>query len=309
MIRAALISGLCLVMPAMAHALSLEFPGSANAVAEESAANDSYFLPTAPFDEGKLDGITAEGAVRQQTWKLNQSNLTTLQILAPLRDQLQADGYQALFECEARDCGGFDFRYQMDLLPEPDMHVNLGDFRYFAGKRGDSDYVGLIVSRSASTGFVQLTRVGAAAQIATVTASTKAPPPRTALTQAGPMGEQLEIAGHATLDDLFFKTGSSQLGEQEFVSLANLAGYLSARPDRQVVLVGHTDAQGALDGNITLSRKRASAVMKRLVDAHGVSPAQVSADGVGFLAPRASNLTDEGRTQNRRVEVILRSTE
>jgi OOP family OmpA-OmpF porin len=39
-----------------------------------------------------------------------------------------------------------------------------------------------------------------------------------------------------------------------------------------------------------------------------VPPAQVEAQGVGYLSPRDTNLTDEGRTRNRRVEVILTST-
>jgi len=295
-----------------AQAMELQFPAVASSIAEKSIASDSYFLPIAPFVDGPIEGVIAEGQVHQQSWKVGTGALTTMQILAPLRAQLQQAGYEPLYECEAKICGGFDFRYQVELLPEPDMHVNLGDFRYLAASRQGDDtpeYVGLIVSRSANAGFVQLTSIGATNAAANITASTKAPPPRTAPTQAGPVGSQLELAGHATLDDLYFKTGSSQLGEEQFASLDNLASYLTARPDRQIVLVGHTDAEGALDNNIVLSRRRASAVMERLVYTHGVSPAQVSADGVGYLSPRASNLTDEGRTQNRRVEVILISTE
>ena len=46
-----------------------------------------------------------------------------------------------------------------------------------------------------------------------------------------------------------------------------------------------------------------------LVDRYGVDPAQVAADGVGFLSPIASNQTEEGREANRRVEVVLTTTE
>ena len=312
MIMRAAISAFILLVPSQISALSLEFPARAATVAEKLSASDSYFLPTAPFVDGPIEGITAEGEVRQQIWKIDGSVLTTMQILAPLREQLDNAGFEQLYECEARVCGGFDFRYQIDVLPEPDMHVNLADYRYLAAQSSTGDapeYVVLIVSRSASAGFVQLTRIGAVDTQASIVASTKAPPPRTAPALAGPVGERLELAGHATLDDLYFKTGSSQLGGEQFASLGNLASYLTARPDRQVVLVGHTDAEGALDANIVLSRRRATAVMERLISGHGVSPAQISADGVGFLSPRASNLTDDGRTLNRRVEVILVSTE
>ena len=75
------------------------------------------------------------------------------------------------------------------------------------------------------------------------------------------------------------------------------------------MLVGHTDAVGALEGNIRLSKKRAEAVMRRLIDGYGVDPVQLSAEGIGYLSPRASNATEEGRRLNRRVEVVLLSGE
>ncbi|MCG6901448.1 MAG: OmpA family protein [Rhodobacter sp.] len=310
-LRAA-ITGLMLLAPAAAAALTLDFPARAIPVAERETSGDSQFFPTAPVGEDKPAGTMVEGALRQQAWRLDSASLTTLQILAPLRAQLIQAGFTTLFECEDRSCGGFDFRYQIDVLPEPDMHVNLGDFRYFSARRdngGKPEYLSLLISRSANSGFVQLTRIGAPEDAPQIKASVTVAPAGLALTPAGPVGEQLEDVGHATLDDLTFKTGSSELGDTEFASLKELAGYLDAHPDRKVVLVGHTDAEGALDANIALSRRRAAAVAERLIKAHGVNSGQVSADGVGFLAPRASNLTTEGRNLNRRVEVILSSTQ
>ena len=73
-------------------------------------------------------------------------------------------------------------------------------------------------------------------------------------------------------------------------------------------MVGHTDAEGTLSGNLELSKKRAASVLERLVSAYRVPRAQLEAAGVGYLVPRASNLTEGGRDQNRRVEVVLTST-
>lgn len=92
-------------------------------------------------------------------------------------------------------------------------------------------------------------------------------------------------------------------------TLGALADYLKQNPARQVTLVGHTDAVGSLDANIALSKRRARSVMQYLTQELGVSASQVAAEGVGYLAPRASNLTDAGREANRRVEVTLTSTE
>ena len=72
-----------------------------------------------------------------------------------------------------------------------------------------------------------------------------------------------------------------------------------------MVLVGHTDAQGSLEANINLSRIRARAVRQFLISELDVSPGQVSAEGIGFLAPRSTNSTEDGRQSNRRVEVVI----
>lgn len=312
MIWAAAISALALCTGASACAETLRFPGDARQTERRVLADDSRFVATGPFEDGSLEGVVAEGRVQTTAWTVGDGTLTTMEIMAPLRDQLIDAGFRPLFECDTQACGGFDFRYELDLLPEPDMHVNLGDFRYFSAQRGESaEFVSLMVSRSALTGFVQITRVGASEAGGGFTASTKTPAPEAPVIPQpdGPIAEQLESLGHATLDDLTFRTGSSELGGSEFASLSDLAAYLKAKPDRRVMLVGHTDAQGALSGNITLSRLRARAVRERLIQQYDIPPDQIEADGVGFLAPRASNLTPEGRTQNRRVEVILTSTQ
>jgi OOP family OmpA-OmpF porin len=304
---------LALLTPGPLAAQTLAFPAEARRTGER-VERDSTFLPAAPWQEEGAQGVAAEGEVQQTAWSVGDGSLGTLELLAPLRTQLLNEGFEPLFECETDVCGGFDFRYALEVLPEPAMHVNLGDFRYFLARRGTEageEHVALLISRSASTGFVQLTRVGPATGGAAFTASTKTPAPDAPLlpAAAGPIGEQLEAMGHATLGDLSFPTGSSELGPETFASLAALAGYLKAYPDRRVMLVGHTDAEGALQANIQLSRRRAASVRERLIELYQVPPGQVEADGVGYLAPRASNLSPEGRMQNRRVEVILTSTQ
>ena len=59
---------------------------------------------------------------------------------------------------------------------------------------------------------------------------------------------------------------------------------------------------------MALSRRRAAEVKHRLEEQFGIEPARIEAQGVGYLVPRASNLTEEGRERNRRVEAVLTST-
>jgi OOP family OmpA-OmpF porin len=111
--------------------------------------------------------------------------------------------------------------------------------------------------------------------------------------------------GHAILGDLDFGSGSDQLGGGTFSSLDTLAAFLRFNSNAVVAIVGHTDSIGDLDENIALSKRRAEAVRKRLVDAYAIAGDRIAAEGMGYLSPVASNLTAEGRTANRRVEVIL----
>ncbi len=296
-------------LPAGAEPLALQLPEHAAISAETANPATSYALLTGPWQGGTSPASALEGIRSDTAWRLRGNQQTTLQILAPLRSQIEAAGYRVLFECETDACGGFDFRYALDLTPEPEMHVDLGDFRYLAARRG-SAWLALTVSRSSESGFVNLTTLTEQAMPGTA--------PETALPQPQPAPDPaalpdsiagaLEGRGSMALDDLVFESGSSQLGGGEFASLAALADYLATRPEAQVTLVGHTDNSGGLAANIALSKDRASAVRKRLIEAHGVRAGQISAEGAGWLAPRASNLTAEGREKNRRVEAVLAST-
>jgi outer membrane protein OmpA-like peptidoglycan-associated protein len=71
-----------------------------------------------------------------------------------------------------------------------------------------------------------------------------------------------------------------------------------------VDVVGHTDNVGGYDSNLDLSRARAAAVVSALVKEYDINPQRLRASGVGFLAPVASNSSEEGRAKNRRVELL-----
>jgi OOP family OmpA-OmpF porin len=220
----------------------------------------------------------------------------------PLREQVAAQGYEVLLDCEDEACGGFDFRSAIEVLPPPAMFADLADFHYLSAAK-DDEALSLLVSRSDERGFVQLLRVTPAEPGAVPLAP--AISPESAGPPSGAFAAQLERDGRVVLDGLAFATGSSDLADGGDAALAALADYLADHPTRHVALVGHTDAQGPLAANIALSKRRAQAVADRLAGRHGVSRSQLQAEGMGWLAPRATNLTPEGREANRRVEAVV----
>jgi outer membrane protein OmpA-like peptidoglycan-associated protein len=69
-------------------------------------------------------------------------------------------------------------------------------------------------------------------------------------------------------------------------------------------VVGHTDNVGTLASNMDLSKRRADAVAKVLTAKYSIAALRLGAQGVGSLAPVASNDAEEGRAKNRRVELV-----
>ncbi len=302
---------LLLLLPLQALAVTLDMPSNATLAAEDVAGLDSYAMPTGGWTPAGMPVLTGTGEVRQQAWRVDAPGLTTLQLLQPLTEQLTDNGFEVLFTCTDDACGGYDFRFATPVLPAPAMHVDLGDYRFVATQRdvdGQVELLSLFASRSSSAGFIQVIRVGSA-DTAPVAAADAPAARAVAPTITGDLGQALETIGRFVLADLAFQTGSAQLGEADFATLQNLADYLVANPERTVALVGHTDSVGSLDGNIALSKRRAGSVLERLVTAYDIPRRQLEAEGMGYLSPIATNVTQEGREANRRVEVIMTSTE
>ncbi|MCR9126366.1 MAG: OmpA family protein [Rhodobacteraceae bacterium] len=320
---------------------TLEMYTGARQIADRPTQLGNYRLPVAAYDGETVPSINLEGRITRESWRIEGGGITSLQLLAPLRAQLRAQGFTVVFECEAQVCGGFDFRFGTEVIPAPDMHVDIRDYRFLAARRGTAEAVGILVSRGRSANYVQVIAVAPAPA---ATGAAAAPPARGAVDPAQTpavgnqpalrggdgdvpaeadagtgdapgdperarrvMQETLLTRGHVVLGGLDFETGSNALASGQLPDLDILADILRSRPDLRVALVGHTDSVGSLEANIALSRSRAEAVRDRLVGDYGLPSTQIGAEGMGYLAPIASNLTPVGRDLNRRVEVIVLS--
>ncbi|MBB5190008.1 outer membrane protein OmpA-like peptidoglycan-associated protein [Silvimonas terrae] len=105
-----------------------------------------------------------------------------------------------------------------------------------------------------------------------------------------------------SFDRLTFETGAAKLMPESEEQLNNIALIMKAFPAVQLKLGGYTDNTGTAATNLKLSGERANSVMAELVKL-GVAPARLSAEGYGDAHPVASNDTEEGRAQNRRIDI------
>lgn len=310
----ALLYAALLCLPAPTHALELAFPNAAELVSSTAPTDGHHPIATGPWTDTGLPTRDALGVVQEFTWQITGDEITTFSLLANLQDQIEAQGFSALFTCFADTCGGFDFRHALPVGNTPEMYVDLGDFQYLSAVSDDGEtQAALMISRGGATGFVHLALIQPLSEVPSevpspVIQSTRTPGLETTAGDAilpGGLIERLTTTGAAPLDDLQFETGASDLSGDSYGSLIALAAFLAEDASRRVVLVGHTDALGSLSGNIALSRVRAQAVRQYLIQELGTASAQVDAEGIGFLSPRESNTTPEGREANRRVEVVL----
>lgn len=109
-----------------------------------------------------------------------------------------------------------------------------------------------------------------------------------------------------TLGDVLFETGRAELKPGAERTLAGLVRALRDNPAATIEIDGHTDSVGGRDDNIDLSRRRAGSVEAYLAS-QGIAPARISSQGFGPDYPVASNATEAGRQQNRRVEVVVQT--
>jgi OmpA-OmpF porin, OOP family len=110
-----------------------------------------------------------------------------------------------------------------------------------------------------------------------------------------------------TIPDVLFEFNRADLKPGAMRELSQLVDTLRASPDRPVVVEGHTDAVGSDAYNRDLSQQRAEAVAAFL-ERSGIPRSRLTTRGLGEGYPLATNDTEAGRQENRRVEVVIPHT-
>lgn len=114
-------------------------------------------------------------------------------------------------------------------------------------------------------------------------------------------GSQLVIR----VRSLQFPVGSANVGPESYPILAKVQQAIKSFERPRVVVEGHTDSTGSAEVNDRISQERADAVLAYLVANNTIEGTRVSAVGMGFSEPLASDRTAEGRAENRRIDVVI----
>ena len=314
--------------------LLADLPPQAQAAGQVNDPPGRYGVASGIWDGREVPLQSMNGTRLRQTYRIPNEPGALAETIDALSRNLTEQGFDIVLSCTDVTCGGFDFRHRLEVLPLPEMYVDLGRFRYVSGAREERDgrdeaLVSILASASGALVYLQVdlitpltaAELSAAEDIPDLPAVPSSPPEESTPSRAteenlsasqddaeAPSQDPavaIAEAGHMVLEDLSFAGGPVELTAGDFASLGSLATYIAETPEIEIVLVGHTDTTGTLQGNVRVSRSRAQAVADRLVAQHGVARSRLRVEGAGYLAPRADNRTEAGRALNRRVTAVL----
>jgi outer membrane protein OmpA-like peptidoglycan-associated protein len=121
---------------------------------------------------------------------------------------------------------------------------------------------------------------------------------------AGSLAEALNTKGSIALHNILFDTGKATIKPDSAAALAVIGDVLKNDAALKIEIQGHTDNVGAAPVNLKLSQDRAAAVKTYIVQNHGIAADRMTTAGLGDAKPLGDNTTEDGRAQNRRVELV-----
>lgn len=308
-------------------------------VSYDEKAFDEYLLPTAPLrmdpDRERRDGhnnrwfapaeaLELEGRTVRLVYLIPEGR-SPLEVVRNYRDEIEARGGQVLLECKREECGGDPGRsigggggemsLAMVLRPaerigDPPLSTGdcaqterIQDQRYLAAALPEDQAHVSVLAYVLKPGHSCKALAGRTIAVVDLIEG-KPREHRMVKVEAAEMARAIESTGRIALYGILFDFDQATLKPESTPVLAEIATLLRSDAGLRLLVVGHTDNAGGFDYNRGLSQRRAEAVVAKLVRDHAVDAARLLPVGVSYAAPVASNQTEDGRAQNRRVELV-----
>ncbi|MFT7722000.1 MAG: OmpA family protein [Roseateles sp.] len=280
----------------------------AGAVLQDAAQEGFAAVAVPASPRGPDQAAAVEGRVNAYFY-IAPKERSALEVFRNYQAALAQAGFTTLYTCEMAACdkAGIKDRFASSVVAPrkwqakgiPPAGSIDRDVRFASARlsrNGQDSYVLLFVAEPNSIwgapAVVQLVVEPAAMEGGKVVVNTDA------------LRKALGAEGRIALYGIYFDTGKSVLKPESRPQLAEMAKLLQAQPALKVHIVGHTDNQGTVAGNLALSQQRADAIVGALVQEHHIDAKRLSARGLASFAPVASNGSEAGRARNRRVELV-----
>jgi len=238
-----------------------------------------------------------------------------LEVVRNYERELLRIGFQTLFRCEREECSQNDGTLGYLYLYPPKRRLNntpplslkaltyATEQQYLAAKRtgsGPDVYVSVYVAKG---NFAEHKTYEHPVILLNIV-ETVPMESKMVTVDAGTMAKEVAATGHIALYGILFDTDKTDIKPESVAALDEIAKFLKADPKVGVYIVGHTDNVGGFEHNMSLSLRRAEAVVKELTTKYAISAGRLKAVGTGPVVPLAPNDSEEGRAKNRRVELV-----
>ena len=265
------------------HPLITAYEGSYIESQEVKEFDEQQLVISQVQQDGTVKTKKLEGKVTKIDYR-DPDNRSSLERMRNYEDALKKGGFEIIYNCNKEECGpeiqlesiGYfpPERYLTAFLKRDEGNVWIGVFV----SEGPWTKIRVVEEKPMETGLVKVT--------------------------ADILKINILKDGHMAVYGIFFDTGKSNIKPESLETLTEIAALLKNNTSLQIYVVGHTDNVGNLKDNMELSQKRAEAVVNELITKYKVSSTSLQAQGVGPLAPVATNDTKEGKELNRRVEIV-----
>ena len=279
------------------HPLMERYPGF-ELMQKRSEQHASFMFPLSvpAGHETFKQGQKVEGELTQLAYE-QTSGASALQVMRNYEEALAKAGAKIEYTCIDTDCLGNEDYHPLHVMGSQNALIVSHESEKFAlltaslSQQGEIYWLAVIAGQFKDYTRYELVILRQAQM-------------QTGLITVDEILQGIQNQGKVALYGIYFDSGKAEIKAESNQTLQAIHQFLQQHPTINLYVVGHTDYTGSLSNNISLSEQRAKAVVRALVE-RGTDGKRLEAQGVGPLAPVATNAVDSGRQLNRRVELVL----
>lgn len=259
------------------------------------------------------DTVQVEGAWRQMEYTVDGLELSLLRMYRGYLQHFESSGFEVIFSGIGEDLSnrdGFTFMtHDRDFLARTPSTASESN-AYILVRSPDEQAV-IAVSffsrRSARRMMVNAVEIEEMAPLDLFSPEPEPEPePEIVMVpqEVGELETGLLEDGRVIVNAILFEFDQAEILPDSAQALETVSDLLRSRPELKLLVVGHTDGVGSFDYNLRLSVDRAQAVVDWIGSRGGIEASRLRAAGAGPMSPITTNRTENGRAQNRRVELV-----
>ncbi|MCC5984339.1 MAG: OmpA family protein [Rhodobacteraceae bacterium] len=291
-------------------------------LAPDAEITDSAFVdfteltfPSGPFEDRDPTAVLEkQGAHLRQEYRIDGTEVATVRLYQSYLEYFEGQGFELVFhgmDDELRD-GGSARRFLRDGLDAPAGRRS-DAFGYILARAPSGDHVVAMSfydrrgDRRIQVDVLEIDEMETFDLFADEAAPEEEAEPEEfvpSTQDAAALESGLVDEGRVVVDAILFAFDDDEILPESADALETVASLMDENAGLDLLVVGHTDGVGSFDYNLRLSLERAQAVVAWLSDAHGIAEGRLRPAGAGPMSPITTNRSEDGRAQNRRVELV-----